>query len=108
MRVQDVVDTLDLETGVPGCGQAHVRHRSRVLSDNGPGYIAVDDIDSVCGAPLQLQTQSKIKAFPILCCGRRTPICLFARPVRQMPLSDIRQNSGQGHLATYPGALCPC
>ena len=40
MRAEDVTDTLDLALAASGCDQAHVHHRPRLLSDNGPSYIA--------------------------------------------------------------------
>ena len=36
MRAQDVTDTLDMALTASGCGQAHVHHKPRLLSDNGP------------------------------------------------------------------------
>jgi transposase InsO family protein len=36
MRAEDVTDTLDLALAASGCDQAHVHHRPRLLSDNGP------------------------------------------------------------------------
>jgi putative transposase len=42
MRADDVTATLDLALKASGLDQAKVIHRPRLLSDNGPGYIAVD------------------------------------------------------------------
>lgn len=42
MRVEDVTDTLNLALQASGCGTARVRHQPRLLSDNGPSYIASD------------------------------------------------------------------
>src|SRR3546814_13973284 len=39
MRAEDVTDTLDMALAASGCDKAHVRHRPRLLSDNGPSYI---------------------------------------------------------------------
>lgn len=40
MRAEDVTDTLDMALGVSGCNHATVQHKPRLLSDNGPSYIA--------------------------------------------------------------------
>ena len=40
MRAEDVTDTLDLAFAASGCSSAHVRHKPRLLSDNGPSYVA--------------------------------------------------------------------
>jgi transposase InsO family protein len=40
MRAQDVTDTLDLALAASGCDSATVLHKPRLLSDNGPSYIA--------------------------------------------------------------------
>ena len=40
MRAQDVTDTLDLALAASGCDQVHVLHKPRLLSDNGPSYVA--------------------------------------------------------------------
>ena len=40
MRAEEVTDTLDMALTASGCGQAHVHHKPRLLSDNGPSYIA--------------------------------------------------------------------
>lgn len=40
MRAEDVTDTLDMALTASGCDQAHVHHKPRLLSDNGPSYIA--------------------------------------------------------------------
>ena len=71
MRAQDVTDTLDIALAASGCDQAHVQHRPRLLSDNGPSYIAQDladyiranGMDHVRGAPLHPQTQGKIERW---------------------------------------------
>lgn len=52
-----------------GCDQAHVRHKPRLLSDNGSSYIAGDlaewlderNISHIGGAPYHPQTQGKIE-----------------------------------------------
>jgi transposase InsO family protein len=71
MRVDDVTETLELALQASGCDQARVRHRPRLLSDNGPSYVAADlaewlherDIDHVRGAPCHPQTQGKIERW---------------------------------------------
>jgi putative transposase len=39
MKAEDVTDTLEMALTASGCGQAHVRHRPRLLSDNGSSDI---------------------------------------------------------------------
>jgi len=71
MRAEDVTDTLDMALEASGCDQAHVHHRPRLLSDNGPSYIAgelADYIEAqrmshVRGAPFHPQTQGKIERW---------------------------------------------
>jgi transposase InsO family protein/transposase-like protein len=71
MRAEDVTDTLNLALQASGCDQAHVQHKPRLLSDNGPSYIAgelADYIKSnqmshVRGAPCHPQTQGKIERW---------------------------------------------
>jgi hypothetical protein len=71
MRAEDVTDTLDMALAASGCDQAHVHHRPRLLSDNGPCYIASDLADyieahkmkHVRGAPFHPQTQGKIERW---------------------------------------------
>lgn len=40
MRAEDVTDTLDLALAASGCDSATALHKPRLLSDNGPNYIA--------------------------------------------------------------------
>ncbi|ODT66419.1 MAG: hypothetical protein ABS75_26940 [Pelagibacterium sp. SCN 63-23] len=69
MRAQDVTDTLDMALAASGCDQAHVQHRPRLLSDNGPSYIAQDladyiranGMDHVRGAPMH----RKREGYPV-------------------------------------------
>jgi putative transposase len=71
MRAEDVTDTLELALAASGCDQAHVRHKPRLLSDNGPSYIASElsewieaqGMSHVRGAPLHPQTQGKIERW---------------------------------------------
>ncbi len=71
MRAEDVTDTLDMALAASGCDQAHIHHKPRLLSDNGPSYIAgelADYIEAqrmshVRGAPLHPQTQGKIERW---------------------------------------------
>ena len=71
MRVEDVTDALELALAASGCDQAHVRHKPRLLSDNGPSYIAAElaewieaqGMSHVRGAPLHPQTQGKIERW---------------------------------------------
>jgi transposase InsO family protein len=71
MAASDVTDTLDMALAASGCTQARVRHRPRLLSYNGPCYIAGEfaqwldkqAIDHVRGAPCHPQTQGKIERW---------------------------------------------
>ena len=47
MRAQDVTDTLDMALAASGCDQANVHHKPRLLSDNGPSYIAGELADYI-------------------------------------------------------------
>ena len=42
MRAEDVTDTIELALAASGCDQAVVRHKPRLLSDNGSCYISGD------------------------------------------------------------------
>lgn len=71
MKVRDVTDTLELALEASGCDKVNVRHRPRLLSDNGSSYIAIEladwlkdkGIDHVRGAPYHPQTQGKIERW---------------------------------------------
>jgi putative transposase len=71
MKVEDVTDTLNLALTASGCGSVHVEHKPRLLSDNGPCYIASDlgewlgkrSIEQRHGAPGHPQTQGKIERW---------------------------------------------
>ena len=71
MRAGDVTDTLDMALVASGCDQAHVHHKPRLLSDNGPSYIAgelaeyieAQRMSHVRGAPFHPQTQGKIERW---------------------------------------------
>jgi len=71
MKASDVTDTLELALEASGCDQVDVRHRPRLLSDNGASYVAgelaewLDDkgMDHVRGAPYHPQTQGKIERW---------------------------------------------
>jgi putative transposase len=71
MRAEDVTDTLQLALEASGCDHATVRHKPRLLSDNGPSYIASEladwieshDMSHVRGAPMHPQTQGKIERW---------------------------------------------
>jgi hypothetical protein len=40
MRAENLSDSLEMVLAASGCDQAHVRHKLRLLSDNGPSDIA--------------------------------------------------------------------
>jgi putative transposase len=71
MKAEDVTATLEMALEASGCDQAHVRHKPRLLSDNGSSYIAGDLADwlddrkmtHVRGAPYHPQTQGKIERW---------------------------------------------
>jgi putative transposase len=71
MRADDVTDTLELALTASGCDSARVLHKPKLLSDNGPSYIAselaewidANGMSHVRGAPLHPQTQGKIERW---------------------------------------------
>ena len=71
MGADDVSATLDIALAASGCDSVAVRHEPRLLSDNGPCYIADDlakylgkhGMDDVRGAPNHPQTQRKIERW---------------------------------------------
>ena len=71
MAASDVTETLDVALEASGLDQVKVRHRPRLLSDNGPSYIAKDLADwldgqgmsHTRGAPYHPQTQGKIERW---------------------------------------------
>jgi len=71
MTAGDVTSTLEKALVTAGCSQVCVRHKQRLLSDNGPGYIATDlaewlekqKIQHLRGAPRHPQTQGKIERW---------------------------------------------
>ena len=71
MRAQDVTETLELALTASGCDSARVLHKPKLLSDNGPSYIAselaewidANGMSHVRGAPLHPQIQGKIERW---------------------------------------------
>lgn len=71
MTANDVTDTLELALAASDCDQARVRHKPRLLTDNGSSYIAADladwldkrKIEHIRGAPCYPQTQGKIERW---------------------------------------------
>ena len=71
MRAQDVTDTIEQALTASGCDLAVVRHKPRLLSDNGSCYISGDlaewlegqNMKHVRGAPFHPQTQGKIERW---------------------------------------------
>ena len=71
MQSDDVAATLEQALNASGCDSAQVAHRPRLLSDNGPSYIAGDlaewltdrGISHIRGAPFHPQTQGKIERW---------------------------------------------
>jgi len=71
MGTTDVEETLELALKKTGLEKARVRHRPRLLSDNGPAYLSKDlkkylkrkDIKHIRGKPYHPQTQGKIERW---------------------------------------------
>ena len=71
MKATDVTDTLELALQASGCDRPTVINRPRLLSDNGPCYIAGDlagwlrdqGMDHTRGTPSHPQTQGKIERW---------------------------------------------
>jgi transposase InsO family protein len=71
MGAGDVKDTLDEALAVTGVDQVRIRHRPRLLSDNGPayvsgelrGYLGERQMAHTRGAPYHPQTQGKIERY---------------------------------------------
>jgi putative transposase len=71
MAAGGVAGTLQMALAASACGQARAQHRPRLLSDNGPSYIAKElaewlaghAIGHVRGAPCHPQTQGKIERW---------------------------------------------
>ena len=71
MAADDVKQTLDDAISKTGSDQVIVKHRPRLLSDNGPCYLSKDlkqylklqQMDYTRGAPYHLQTLGKIERY---------------------------------------------
>ncbi len=71
MGTTDVTETLDRAIAVTGVDQIQVKHRPRLLSDNGPAYLSGELRDYLAergmghtrGAPYHPQTQGKIERY---------------------------------------------
>jgi transposase InsO family protein len=71
MRVEDVTETLDLARAATGVDRVRVAHKPRLLSDNGPCYLAKDlreylkahEIGHTRGRPYHPMTQGKIERY---------------------------------------------
>ena len=71
MGAADVTETLDRALAVTGVASVKVRHRPRLLSDNGPAYVSGELREYLAGrgmahtrgAPYHPQTQGKIERF---------------------------------------------
>lgn len=71
MKTSDVTDTLKLALQASGCDQVMVRHKPKLLSDNGASYVSGEladwldneGMDHVRGAPYHPQTQGKIERW---------------------------------------------
>ncbi|MES0404381.1 MAG: DDE-type integrase/transposase/recombinase, partial [Hyphomicrobium sp.] len=71
MAASDVTETLEVALEASGLDQIKVRHRPRLLSDNGPSYIAKDLAEWLDdngmrhsrGKPYHPQTQGKIERW---------------------------------------------
>ena len=71
MASSDVTETLEMALKASGLNRANVRHRPRLLSDNGPSYVSAElgqwlttkDMLHTRGAPYHPQTQGKIERW---------------------------------------------
>ena len=71
MMAGDVLDTLDMALAESGVGKVKVRHKLRLLSDNGPCYVSEElrkyleekGMGHTRGAAYHPQTQGKIERF---------------------------------------------
>jgi putative transposase len=71
MSAEDVMETLDMARERTGIDRVQVRHRPRLLSDNGPCYLSRDlkeyleerDMIHIRGARYHPQTQGKIERY---------------------------------------------
>ena len=71
MAAGDVEETLEMALKKTGLQKARVRHRPRLLSDNGPAYLSKDlkqflkrqHIEHIRGAPYHPMTQGKIERY---------------------------------------------
>jgi len=71
MKATDVQETLDLALEASGLNQVNVRHRPRLLSDNGPSYVSVElrqwlndkGMAHTRGKPYHPMTQGKIERW---------------------------------------------
>ncbi|WP_157020065.1 IS3 family transposase [Mesorhizobium xinjiangense] len=71
MKAGDVTDTLELALQASGCDNARVMQRLRLLSDNGPCYVAGElatwlsgkGMEHTRGSPCHPQTQGKIERW---------------------------------------------
>tara|TARA_B100000378_G_scaffold190055_2_gene154449 strand:+ start:367 stop:819 length:453 start_codon:yes stop_codon:yes gene_type:complete len=71
MKVGDVTDTLNIALSASGCNSVKVKHKPRLLWDNGGCYIAEDladwlkdrKIEQLHDAPGHSQTQGKIERW---------------------------------------------
>jgi transposase-like protein len=71
MGARDVEDTLEIALAKTDIDRVKVRHRPRLLSDNGPCYLSGElkkylkrkDIDHIRGAPYHPMTQGKIERY---------------------------------------------
>ena len=71
MGATDVTETLDQAIAITGIDQVRVKHRPRLLSDNGPAYLSGElreylgdrGMGHTRGAPYHPQTQGKIERY---------------------------------------------
>ena len=71
MGATDVTETLDQALAITGVDQIRVKHRPRLLSDNGPAYLSGElreylgdrKMAHTRGAPYHPQTQGKIERY---------------------------------------------
>jgi transposase-like protein len=111
MRAEDVTDTLELALPASGCNQARVRHKPRLLSDNGPSYVAADLVDwlderkiaHIRGAPCHPRPRGRssagIKRLRTASCAKII-ICPATSKPRSRPSSSITTTDGITRAST--------
>ncbi|WP_319498760.1 IS3 family transposase [uncultured Cohaesibacter sp.] len=115
MKVADVTDTLNLALAESGCSSVKVEHRPRLLSDNGPCYIAEDlgkwlddkGMKQVHGAPGHPQTQGKIERWHQTLKNRVLLENYFFREDLEAQIGNFIEHYNHGRYHESLGNLTP-